>query len=415
MTAVAHERAARPTEPSRDRPLLREVLGLPQIDPAVVAGYRPRSLELTDRIVTRIREEVAGFSADADPVVHKGIDEAITRAVAVFVDTVAGAPTYGTEIYTFYRWLGSYQAAAGLNLDAMRAAHHIATQESWTDVRLAATALGQSAEVVGAIGDGLIAYQKALFEHAFTGFVETRARTTQVREQGRAAMLVALLDGTGPEGLREVADRCSWVLPERIVVAVTAHDQASTSVVSACQEALSGIHQGRLLVVAAPATTTRLARHLAERTARDVALSWAVDPGEVHRAVRWTSRGLSLLEDGVIEPPTDHVLDCEQHQSRLCEHADPALRRLADEKVLAPLLGQSPKRRIALAETMLLWLQTRDSAPALAARLGVHDQTVRHRLRRLHALFGSRLDEPTQTLALLSALESSIVAWRRAV
>lgn len=415
MSAVAHERDGTSTEPGRSRPLLREVLGLPQIDAAVVAGYRPRSVELTRRIVERIRDEVSGFCADADPQIHQGIDEAISRAVAVFVDTVAGAPTYGTEIYTFYRWLGSYQAAAGLNLDAMRAAHHIATQESWTDVRLAATALGQSAEVVGALGDGLIAYQKALFEHAFTGFVETRARATQVREQGRAAMLVALLDGTGPDGLREVADRCSWVLPEQVMVAVTAHDTVSTSLVSACQEALSGVRQDRLIVVADPATTTRLARTLADRTGHDVSLSWAVSPDEVHRAVRWTSRGLSLLEDGVIDPPADHLLDCEQHQSRLCEHADPTLRRLADEKVLAPLLGQSPKRRIALAETMLLWLQTRDSAPALAARLGVHDQTVRHRLRRLHALFGSRLDEPTQTLALLSALESSIVAWRRAV
>uniref|UniRef100_UPI00373FE05C helix-turn-helix domain-containing protein n=1 Tax=Streptomyces rimosus TaxID=1927 RepID=UPI00373FE05C len=34
-----------------------------------------------------------------------------------------------------------------------------------------------------------------------------------------------------------------------------------------------------------------------------------------------------------------------------------------------------------LAETLLAWLETRGSAPEVAARLGVHLQTVRYRLR----------------------------------
>jgi DNA-binding PucR family transcriptional regulator len=72
--------------------------------------------------------------------------------------------------------------------------------------------------------------------------------------------------------------------------------------------------------------------------------------------------------------------------------------------VLAPLLAETPAQREALSQTMLLWLQTRGSAPALAAQLGVHDQTVRNRLRRIRAMFGETLDQPERALELMQAL-----------
>lgn len=414
MTALVQEDLHGRRTRSAPRVPLREQLGLPQLPSEVVAAYRPRSVALTRRIVTRIKDEVAGFSAEAEPLVHQGIDEAIRRAVDLFVDTIAGAPTQGGEVFTFYRWVGSYQAGAGLNLDAMRAAHQIATEESWADLRLAATELGQSAEVVSALGSGLIAYQARLFENGMRGYVQARARMRQERDDDRAALLVALLGGSRREQLHELAARCSWPVPSRVVVAVTPAGDEGVAVAASSPTALSGVQHGRLIVLADPRTARALGDALVEATGDPVAVSWPLPVDDAHLACRWASRGLSLLQEGVIDRPADGVVEVEQHQELLCSHADPALRRLADERALAPLLSQTPKRRMALAETLLLWLQTHHSAPSLAAELGVHDQTVRHRLRRLRDLFGPRLDDPGQTATLLNALESSIPRWRRA-
>lgn len=412
MSAVAEKMD--PTRgPTRRRPLLREVLDVPRIDPAVIAAYRPSSVELSERIVARIVDEVAGFSATTDPSMRAGIHEAITRAVRLFVDTVAGAPTYGTEVYSFYRWLGTYEANVGHNLDAMRAAHHIATQESWADLRRVTREMGQPAHVVGALGDALHLFQNRLFEQALLGFMEARSNVAREEERHRSRLLVALIGGSSEDEVRSLASQCSWSVPDRLAVVVTRADDDTTQLASSTPDVLAGVRDGLLLVIAETTAAVRLAHEVAARCDDVVAVSWAVEPAAAHDAVRWARRGFELAGLGIIVPDKARLVRCEQHTSLLCLHADPVLRRLADEAVLAPLLQQTPKRRLALAETMLLWLQTRESAPALAARLGVHDQTVRHRLRHVKTMFGSALDDPCQTVALLTALESVTARWRQ--
>ncbi|WP_257440825.1 helix-turn-helix domain-containing protein [Nocardioides daeguensis] len=58
-----------------------------------------------------------------------------------------------------------------------------------------------------------------------------------------------------------------------------------------------------------------------------------------------------------------------------------------------------------------MWLETRDSAPAIAARLGVHPQTVRYRWRRINQLFGEALHDPEYVIQLTLVLKASIALW----
>jgi DNA-binding PucR family transcriptional regulator len=80
--------------------------------------------------------------------------------------------------------------------------------------------------------------------------------------------------------------------------------------------------------------------------------------------------------------------------------------------VLAPLLREAPHSRRILAETMLAWLETRGSAPTLAARLGKHAQTVRYRLRRLHEIFGPVLEDPERCFEIYLVLRASMPLWQ---
>jgi DNA-binding PucR family transcriptional regulator len=106
------------------------------------------------------------------------------------------------------------------------------------------------------------------------------------------------------------------------------------------------------------------------------------------------------------------VLDCVEHRAALWLHAEPLLRHQLSTTVLAPLLRQAPHTRRILAETMLAWLETRGSAPALAARLGKHAQTVRYRLRRLHEIFGDDLQDDERCFEIYLVLRTSMPLWQ---
>jgi DNA-binding PucR family transcriptional regulator len=73
---------------------------------------------------------------------------------------------------------------------------------------------------------------------------------------------------------------------------------------------------------------------------------------------------------------------------------------------LAPLAELRPPQRERLTETLLVWLETVHDANAAAARLFVHPQTIRYRVRRLEQLFGDRLQDPDARLDLELALRA---------
>lgn len=70
------------------------------------------------------------------------------------------------------------------------------------------------------------------------------------------------------------------------------------------------------------------------------------------------------------------------------------------EALLAPSETQS-------RATLLAWCEEQGSAPRIAVRLNLHEQTVRHRIRRLVQRFDLKLDDPDRLLALWLLLRIS--------
>lgn len=388
----------------RGRTPLRETLRMPPVPEQEITAYRPRTEELVERIVDRILDEVAGYAA-TDRAMAEGMHDAISCAVELFVDAVSGAPACGREVFGLFEALGREEARGGRSLDGMRAALYVATQESWEDLRRAAAEFGTSPEVSGALGDALLGYHDLLLEHAVHGYLMTQAPAERDHSPARSQLLAALISGADPLEVDELARRCEWPLPERMSVIVTDPEVADCARFPA-DAVLVDVDDDRLTVIAPPRLGDQIAAGIARSTGSVVAVSWAVPITQVPDALRWAARGRDLARQGVIPVERGRPVRCADHHALLCLHADPALRTLADEAVLAPLWEQSPKRRAVLATTMLLWLQTRESAPRLAERLGVHHHTVRNRLRAIQALFEEQLADPSRTLELLTALES---------
>jgi hypothetical protein len=397
VTSLNHEpvRAASGHEPRQGVEHLVLPGPIPGLTPQLVGTFRPRKDTLVRRISDRICHEVAGF---ADPGLAGLVSRAIGAAVDLFVDALAGAPARGHTVSDYYWWLGRAEAQSGHDLDAMRAAHHVATQEVWSELDTLVVDLGLSPTVHHRLAHAVMQFQKSLQDLAAAGYVEA-----QKGPDPQAPLLDGLLGGASLARLRQLAGN-RWTIPERVAVATTEATDATVDCAAAVRGVVSGVRRDRLVVVADSAVIDEVAVELAKHSLSPVAVSWGVEPTEASHAWRWTTRALRLARRHEIEVPASRVVRCHDHRTALLRHADPVLGRQLMIDVLAPLLAETPAQREALSQTMLLWLQTRGSAPALAAQLGVHDQTVRNRLRRIRAMFGETLDQPERALELMQAL-----------
>lgn len=383
---------------------LRSALGVPELSSEWVLTYRPHAAALTDRIVTRVCREVAAFAAFPTPAVRQVVTQAVRAAVDLFVDVLADRPSEARRVFDLFRDLGQMQQAGGTGLDALRAAHHVATQEAWDEIRHHAGDL--PGDVTTRLVGALFVFQRQLLDQATFGWLATRGGTAQ-RLDARDRLVTALL--SGDSDLATLAADAGWDVPSEVVVA--AHRPGPDLAVD--RALVLTTHRDDVVLIVGRPEDVESAIASAGVATGPVALSWPVAVTDAKHAVRWSSRLLDLVEDGTVLAGPDDVVRCCDHQRLLWLAADPALARRACEDLLRPLLETSGRHRVVLAQTLRLWLQTRGSAVALADALDVHAQTVRTRLKQLRQLFGTQLDDPETVSSLLVALESAAPRWNR--
>ena len=169
-------------------------------------------------------------------------------------------------------------------------------------------------------------------------------------------------------------------------------------------------HGQRLVILADAARRTEVLDAVVAAGTGRVGLATAHAAATIPAAFRWSGRVLTLVQRGVI--PDQRVVDAADHLTQIWLHAEPALRQSLVQSLLAPLLAESPNSREILSETLLVWLETRDSAPAIAAQLGIHPQTVRYRWKRINELFGDALREPEFIVQITMVLKASVPLWK---
>ena len=95
---------------------------------------------------------------------------------------------------------------------------------------------------------------------------------------------------------------------------------------------------------------------------------------------------------------------CIRDRPELVLHGDPVALADLREAALAPFaeVGEGAAER--LAETLRAWLLLQGRRELVAESLHVHPQTVRYRMNQVRDLFGDRLNDPDEVLAILLAL-----------
>ncbi|MGN9843543.1 helix-turn-helix domain-containing protein [Nonomuraea sp. H19] len=120
-------------------------------------------------------------------------------------------------------------------------------------------------------------------------------------------------------------------------------------------------------------------------------------------SLRWAQESLELSRRGVLP---GGLLRCEDHLATLVVFKDEELVSTLTETRLAPLAHLRPTQQDRLAETLLAWLRYGRGAGEVAAKLHVHPQTVRYRLRQLEELYGDQLADPDIRFELEIALRA---------
>ncbi len=380
----------------------------PRTTPELVAE-RARAVrrdvpKVAREIALAVRTRIPRYDA---PAVRSVIDEAVATAIHRFLDAVDGAPHRDRGVEELFRSLGRTEARSGHSPSDLRAAVHIAISASWQFLRHSDTSATSDGPVRSGLADAVFAFADHLIAESDAGHAEGLQHRADDPMRARARLAENLLGGATLNGL----DTAGWTVPEAVLVLVVELPGDERPDLSAVARTSLIVRHGQRLVILADAArrTEVLDAVVAAGTGR-VGLATAHAAAAIPAAFRWSGRVLTLVQRGVI--PDQRVVDASDHLTQIWLHAEPALRQSLVQSLLAPLLAESPNSREILSETLLVWLETRDSAPAIAAQLGIHPQTVRYRWKRINELFGDALREPEFIVQITMVLKASVPLWK---
>ncbi|MFD1859305.1 PucR family transcriptional regulator [Aeromicrobium camelliae] len=391
---------------------LREDGGFEATASSLVPLFRPQLPELVARITQDIQTNVPAYAGPAHGRRHRLITLAVNGAVSHFLDLLEGGGTSGDRVDDLFRKMGYGEALGGHDLSAMRASYRIARHQGWEYLRSFAVAQELSAETLGLLGDALLAYIDHLTEQASIGWRTARETIERDRDRNRRRLVVALLEGRNSD-VPTLAAHAGWEIPDRFVVLAVAprRRRDSLELPDLGPSAIVNAGPDSAAVLTAPDGVDAVMKTLRSASpAVRFAFSWPVARPDLPDAHRWVIRALELGAAGVITDGA--VIDCGRHRTQLWLHSEPALRRGMVQELLRPLLAETPNSREILSETLLAWLETRDSAPAIAGRLGVHPQTVRYRWKRINEIFGEALHDPDFIVQITMLLKASVPLWK---
>ena len=367
-----------------------------------------------DDIARRIQAVVGPYTGPVDGRRNRLIRMATDGALQLFFDVASDHEHASRRVDDLFAKMGHGEATDDHDLGPMLAALDLAAQMSWDQVRALAVENNASAAALDRLGAAIDTVFARLTEQVRRGHQTAVLQLARTPHRRRHDLAEALLNGTDPY---RVAIAAEWTAPTTVVVLALELSGTDTGDVPPWRDSIELLVHTTGPTDPAPTVVTTPERLVAalDLLTRDpritkIAASWPVSLESAPAASIWTRRAIDLAERGVI--PSGRVIECVLHRTQLWLHSEPYMRQQLCQKLLAPLLAETPNSREILSETLLTWLETRDSAPAIAIRLDVHPQTVRYRWKRINEIFGDDLHDPEIVVQLTMLLKASVPLWK---
>ncbi|WP_394434407.1 helix-turn-helix domain-containing protein [Streptomyces sp. SGAir0957] len=350
------------------------------------------------------------------PLVHDASGEplalvGIRRAIEGFVRRLADVSPTGTgpapdgRPPSVFQEFGRGQSLHGRSLDSLQAMYRLGVKLAWRRLADLGTRLRIPPPAMYELAEAGYEYLDGLVDQSVRGYAEAAARQAGERLRLERKLMDLMLEGrtAAPpdpvEALTERAARIGWPVPERVAVGVLVRPARDAVAPAVGPDVLLDMETERpRLVVPDPDAAGRPDLLRRALTGWSGAIGPPVAPPAAAKSLRWAESAVALMERGLL--PADEVLHCTEHTQALVLLQPEELVDDLTRRALAPLAHCGPTHARRLAETLLAWLETRGGAPEVAARLGVHPQTVRYRLRQIRELWGAEVDDPDRRFEL---------------
>jgi hypothetical protein len=375
----------------------------------VLTDVRRRLPRIALRVTEEIRSIVPGY-AHGDRR-QQLIFTAVNSAAAHFLDQAMGQPASSVAVDDLFRRIGFREAGVGADLANLDSAVRVAVRACWDEIRVVAAKQGVSPGALADLREALDDYVAKLLVQVRRGHAAGGIAREQDGGLARRRLVDGLLAGADQADLGPYAEVVGWPMPAQLVVTAAELPQDARIDPTALPDQIlcRGAHGRIALISRESGAEEAIAAVRRQVSDARFAVCWPVEPRDAPSAHRWAQRALTLAAKGVV--PVRPVIDCRAYRTEIWLHAEPVMRRQLAQELLRPLFEETANSREILSETLLVWLETRDSAPAIAARLGVHPQTVRYRWRRINQLFGEALHDPEYVVQLTLVLKASIALW----
>lgn len=368
--------------------------------PEFAERLRADSGAFEQQLVDAMRAEVDVFARPLEGGFGRDVRSAVRASVTGLADILDGG-SLSEAVVDVHRENGRREVRLGRPLDRLLAAYHAAQHAAWRT--LAEDAAELSAPNVAALAEVLMRYFDRLTAAAAEGFAAETARRAGEAER-RVDTLLALLirlPAADPDVLLRAVEEHGWHPGDRVAAAIIrgpAADDRGRVAARLPRDALVGVH-GDVLCALLPDPDAPGLRRTLDSLAQQ-------RPLVLGPSLTWTEAGLSfrLAVRGADHVTPGSLYVCDERLLELWLAGEPLIGRRLAARELAPLSGESGPSRTKLLQTLGAYLDHHGHQGAMAHDLGLHPQTVRYRLSRLRALFGSALEDPQRRLALRLAL-----------
>jgi hypothetical protein len=337
-----------------------------------------------------------------------GAEEALT-CFFDFIDRNGERPDSWREVY---RALGAGEASEGRSLEPLQAAMRVGARVAWRRLTELAEQTTLPAGTLGLMGEAIFLYLDEIAAACTEGYAAAKASEAGELDRRRRRLLDLLLatPAAAPEAVAAAATAARWSLPRQLsAVVLDEHSLAAAPPPMLGPDLLVNLGRAEPCVILPDPDSASQMRTLVKGLGGCRAVAGpTVPPRDAAKSLRWARTALTFVQRGML--PDDGVLWCRDHLATLLVFGDEELLAMLAARRLAPLAGLPERSRDMLSHTLLAWLQFDRNAHEVAARLHVHPQTVRYRMRQVEQLFGDQLRDPDARLEMEIALRARTIA-----
>jgi hypothetical protein len=374
-----------------------------ELPPEIAGVFRPVLADVAGEMIDAVRT-IPAYARPIDGAFGEGIRAGVQEALRHFLAEIeAGRSVPRADVYTA---LGRGEMRAGRSLESLLTAYRIGARVAWRRFAAVGVGAGLEPETLYLLAESIFAYIDVLSTESAEGHALEQSAVAGEAELRRRRLARMLVRETPAEVsvVRAAADEARWPLPRTVaVLAVTGQERepvASHLGVEAISDTI-----GETLVAVIPDPDGPGRRAAIERAIRDAGATAGLGT-----TVAWGNAGVSLARATAalaLANESPALIVASEHAGRLLLRSDQSLAEELATDQLAPLAELSPRQRERMLDTLRAWLAEQGRLSPVAARLGVHPQTVRYRLARLRELFGEALDDPDERFWLELALRVS--------